>query len=196
MHGPSGSNCGYDLEVNSQTEFHLTRVEDRSGDFAKIRRLVKSQVVGAAVAWVTWLEVVKDISELHCELQPHSFRELDVLCERRIHVPARQTSQVARAAATGIEAKNTSPESAEDCRRIGEHVEAFGIVGAYTIRTRDAAIGCGLDVVRHNWNGGLESACATAGVSRLSERLAVGPTASRPAIVYSGRQATPHANER
>jgi len=119
--------------VNSQTEFHLSRVEDRSGDFAKIRRLVKSQVVRAAVAWVTWLKVVKDISELHCELQSHSFRELYVLRKGRIHVPARQTSQVARATATGIEAKNTSPESGEDCRRIGEHVEAFGIVRAYTI---------------------------------------------------------------
>ena len=133
MHGPSGSNCGYDLEVNSQTEFHLPRVEDRSGDFAKIRRLVKSQVVRAAVARIAWLKVVKDISELHCELQSHSFRELDLLCKRRIHVPARQTSQIARTAATGIEAQNTSPESGEDCRRIGEHVEAFGIVGADTI---------------------------------------------------------------
>jgi hypothetical protein len=119
--------------VNSQTEFHLPRVEDRSGDFAKIRRLVKSQVVRAAVAWITWLKVVKDISDLHCELQANSFRELEFLCQRRIHVPARQASQVARAAATCIEAKNTSPESGEDCRRIGEHVEAFGIVRAYAI---------------------------------------------------------------
>ena len=123
-----------DLEVKPQPPLNLSRVIDGIGDFAEIRGLVQPQVVSAVVARVVRLEVIEDITELHCELQPNSLSNLNVLRQGCVHAPARQTSQVADAsAAPSINPKNTTTKQIKDGRRISEHVYAFGIVGAYAV---------------------------------------------------------------
>jgi hypothetical protein len=100
--------------VDSQTPFYLPRVEYRSRDLAKVCRLIESQIVCATVARITRLEVVKDIGELHGELEANALREPNIFSQRRIHVPPGQTAKVADTAATGIDPENTTSKSVKD----------------------------------------------------------------------------------
>ena len=80
------------LEVNSQSPLNLPRVKYGRSDFAEVCSARQPQVVRTGVTRITWLEVVEDVGELHCELQAHTFSDLDVLSERRIHVPSVQAT--------------------------------------------------------------------------------------------------------
>ena len=102
------------LEVDSQTPFYLPWIKYRSRDLAKVCRLIKSQIVCATVARVTWLEVVKDIGELHCKLEADALREPNIFGQRRIHVPPGQSAKIANTAATGIYSENTTSKSVKD----------------------------------------------------------------------------------
>lgn len=74
--------CFWFLEVDPETQFHLTCGVNRAGDPAKGCVTRETQA-----ARIRWLVVVKDVSELHRERRAHAFRELDVLGERRVHIP-------------------------------------------------------------------------------------------------------------
>ena len=119
--------------MDSHTPLHLTRIEDCSRDLAKICRLVKSQVVRASVARITWLKMIEDISELNCELEAHALSELDVLRERCIQVPSGQTSKIAGTAAACVDAEDASPKHIKYGGGISEHVKAFRVICAYAV---------------------------------------------------------------
>ena len=76
--------------MDSQTPLHLSRIVNRAGDPAEILLLVKTQIIRASIARIGWLKVVKDIRELHRELQPNAFSYLNILGQRSVHVPALQ----------------------------------------------------------------------------------------------------------
>src|SRR5205807_6396310 len=75
------------LEVNPQTDFHLTRGVNRAGDPAKTCRTGKTQA-----ARITRRVVVEDVGELRRERGPDAFCELEVLGDRRVHIPPIQAS--------------------------------------------------------------------------------------------------------
>ena len=121
------------LEVEPQTPFNLSRIVNGGSDLAEVCRLIQSQVVGAAVARVAWLKMIEHIRKLHRELQANALSEFDFLCQRGVHIPSIETTEVPGAAATGIDAENAAPESIKDCRWISKHVEAFRIICPNTI---------------------------------------------------------------
>ena len=67
---------------------HLPRIVNRAGNPAKILLLVQPQIIRASIARIGWLKVVKDVGELHRELQPNAFGNLNILGERSVQVPA------------------------------------------------------------------------------------------------------------
>ena len=119
--------------MDSQPPLHLARIENGIGDFAEIRWLVQPQIVRAVIARVVRLEVVKDVGELHGELDADAFTYLNVLREGRVHVPTLQAPKVARAAATRVDAENASPKHIKYGGGVSEHVDAFRVVCAYAV---------------------------------------------------------------
>src|ERR1700738_3645508 len=75
------------LEVNSKTQLHLPPGVNRTGDPTKVSGSGKSQTAG-----IRRLEVVEDVGELQGESGANTFGELDVLGDRRVHIPPIQAS--------------------------------------------------------------------------------------------------------
>src|SRR6266446_7785008 len=148
------------LEVDSHAPLHLPRIVNRSGNPAKILLLVQPQIIRASIPRIGGLEVVKDISELHYELQPNAFGNLNVLGESCVEVPAIQASEVADApATTRIQPEHAAAKQVIDSLWIGEHVDAFRIGIPRQRRSgNDAAIRGRSNVIRPNRNRGLETA--------------------------------------
>ena len=80
------------LKVDSHTPFYLARIVNRACDLAEILLLVQPQIIRAGIARIGWLKVVKDARELHCELQPNAFGNLNILGESCVVRSKRQLS--------------------------------------------------------------------------------------------------------
>jgi hypothetical protein len=85
--------------------------------------------------------MVQDIGELHCKSGTYTFREFDVLGDCGVQVPSWQAAEVAHAAASRVKPQNATPEAGVDRSRIGKHVDAFRINGAYSVGTENSSMG-------------------------------------------------------
>src|ERR1700730_5770451 len=113
--------CG--LEVNSKTEFHLTRGVNRTGNSAEGRVAGKTQT-----ARIRWLEVVENVRELNRERGPNSFGILEVLGNCRVNIPPVQASYISYAATACVYSQDASAEVSQDRGRVGKDIYLARVV--------------------------------------------------------------------
>ena len=85
--------------------------------------------------------VIQNVGELEAEICAPAFaEEVDGLIDAQVQVPARQAAQNIVAAATGVIAEDALSELADHRGRVGEHVDAGGVVGADSAGSRDGIV--------------------------------------------------------